>query len=78
MGLVRCTNAGMDELKTRRLSLKKGWLLAVFGFIIWTIGAALDGASTLAILVIPPFLALWACIVVVIDRWVRNGIDQPG
>jgi hypothetical protein len=68
----------MAELKTWKLTSRQGSLLGVVGFIIWAIGAALDGASTLAILVIPPMLALWASIVLLVDRWVRNGINQPG
>jgi hypothetical protein len=68
----------MAELKTWKLTPRQGSLLGVFGFIIWAIGAALDGASMLAILVIPPMLALWASVVLLVDRWVRNGINQPG
>jgi hypothetical protein len=68
----------MAELKTWNLTPRQGSLVGVVGFIIWAIGAALDGASTLAIVVIPLMLALWACVVLLVDRWVRNGIDQPG
>jgi hypothetical protein len=72
------TVASMDELKALNLTPKEGWRLVVFGFIIWTIGAALEGASALAILVVPLVLVLWACLALAIDRWVRNGIDQSG
>ena len=70
------TVASMDELKALNLTPKEGWRLVVFGFIIWTIGAALEGASALAILVVPLVLALWVRVALAVDRWVRNGIDQ--
>jgi len=66
----------MDELKALSLTPKDGWRLIVFGFIIWTIGATLEGASALAILVVPLVLALWVRVALAVDRWVRNGIDQ--
>jgi hypothetical protein len=68
----------MDELKAWKLTPAQTWLLSILAFVIWTVGAALDGASPMAILIIPPLLALWAWIVLVVDRWVRNGVDQPG
>jgi ABC-type phosphate transport system permease subunit len=68
----------MTEMKTWSLTSRQGSLVGVFGFVIWAVGAALDGASTLAILVIPVMLALWAWVVLLVDRWVRNGVNQPG
>jgi hypothetical protein len=68
----------MDEVKAWKLTPTQSWLVGVLGFVIWTVGAALDGASVFAILIIPPILALWACVVLAVDRWVRRGIDQPG
>jgi hypothetical protein len=68
----------MDELKAWKLTPAQIWLLSVLGFAILAVGAALDGASILAILIIPLVLALWAGAVLAIDRWVRDGIDQPG
>lgn len=68
----------MDELKAWKPTPAQSWLLIFFGFVIWTLGAALDGASALAIILVPPVLALWAWVVLAVDRWVRNGIDQPG
>jgi hypothetical protein len=70
------TVASMDELKALSLTPKEGWRLIVFGLIIWTIGATLEGASALAILVVPLVLALWVRVALAVDRWVRNGIDQ--
>jgi hypothetical protein len=67
----------MDELKAWKLTPIQSWLLSVFGFVIWTVGAALEGASAFAILTVPPILALWAWLVLVVDRWVRSGIDRP-
>ena len=67
------TVASMDELKALSLTPKDGWRLIVFGFIIWTIGATLEGASALAILVVPLVLALWVRVALAVDRWVRNG-----
>jgi len=66
----------MDELKALSLRPKDGWRLIVFGLIIWTIGAILEGASAVAILVVPLVLALWVRVALAVDRWVRNGIDQ--
>jgi hypothetical protein len=66
----------MDELKAWKLTSAQIWLLSIVGFVIWTVGADLDGASPVAILIIPPLLALWAWIILVVDRWVRNGADS--
>jgi len=70
------TVVSMDELKTLSLTSKEGWRLIAFGFIVWTIGATLEGATALAILVVPLVLALWVRVALAVDRWVRNGIDQ--
>jgi hypothetical protein len=67
----------MDELKAWKLTPTQSWLLSVLGFVIWTVGAALDGASAFAILIVPPILAVWAWVVLAVDRWVRSGVDQP-
>ena len=67
------TVASMDELNALSLTSKEAWRLILFGFIIWTIGAALEGASALPILVVPLVSVLWACLALAVDRWVRNG-----
>jgi hypothetical protein len=67
----------MDELKAWKLTPTQSWLLSVLGFVIWTVGAALGGASAFAILIVPPILAVWAWVVLAVDRWVRSGVDQP-
>jgi hypothetical protein len=67
---------GMDDLTVSKLTSRDRWGLAVLAIIVWAGGAALDGASTVAIVVAPLFVVLYLCIVVAVDRWVRRGIDQ--
>lgn len=67
----------MDELKVSKLTSRARCGLGVLAIIVCAAGAALDGASPIAILVAPLFVVLYLCIVVAVDRWVRRGQPSP-
>jgi hypothetical protein len=53
-----------------RVAWHARWQLGVLAFIVWAVGAALDGASAFAIFSAPLILGAGVCAVLAIDRWV--------
>jgi hypothetical protein len=52
------------------------WRAGVLASIAWAVGGALDGASLSELLTVPIIIAAWISIAVLMDRWVRKGINQ--
>ena len=46
------------------------WLACVLALLILALGPALDGASLKEAATVPALMAVWAAVVVLIDRWV--------
>ena len=44
--------------------------LGFLALIVLALGPALDGADLTKTVTVPAFMAVWACAVVLIDRWV--------
>ena len=60
----------MNELK---LTFGNPWRVGVLALVGWMAFAAVEKSSELALLALPLLVGLWICVVVVFDRWMRNG-----
>jgi hypothetical protein len=70
---------GRDKRRTPMMNLKTTvapWRAGVLASIAWAVGGALDGASLSELLTVPIIVAAWISIAVLMDRWVRKGINQ--
>jgi hypothetical protein len=52
------------------------WRAGILASIAWAIGGALDGGTPSELIAVPAIVAAWISVVVVLDRWVRTGVDQ--
>ena len=66
----------MDEMNALKLTLRAWWRVGVLASVVWAIGAAFAGSSTLALIAVPLLVWLWAYAIFAVDRWVRRGAEQ--
>jgi hypothetical protein len=50
--------------------------VGIFASIAWAVGGTLDGGTPSELLAVPVIVAAWISAVVILDRWVRTGIDE--
>jgi hypothetical protein len=70
---------GRDKRRIPMMTLKTAvapWRAGVVASIAWAVGGALDGASLSELLTVPIIVAAWISIAVLMDRWVRKGMNQ--
>jgi hypothetical protein len=63
--------------KPMHLSFTAWLLLGAMAYVVWILNAVVEGSSTFAIIAGPLLVLLWIAAVLVVDRWVTGGANQP-
>jgi hypothetical protein len=66
----------MLETVLLNLVRRHWWLLALVGYVAWTVESVLAGNSASEILAASALVCVWATAIVLIDRWIVKGADR--